>query len=42
MRAAIETYRIHIFGQTKTVIYKAVKDDHIDIRIAEYINNYPG
>jgi hypothetical protein len=42
MKAAIETYRIHIFGQTKTEIYKAVKDDPIDVRLAEYINNYPG
>jgi len=47
MKAAIETYRVHIFGsqtstKTTTEFYKAVKDDHIDVRIAEYINNYHG
>jgi hypothetical protein len=44
MKAAIETYRVHIYGsQTKTTeVYRAEKNDHIDVRLAEYINHYPG
>ena len=44
MKAAIETYRVHIYGsQTKTTeVYRAEKNDHIDVSLAEYINHYPG
>jgi len=42
MRAEIETYRNYIIDlKARIAVYIPVKDDLIDKRIAEYINNYP-
>jgi len=42
MRAEIETYRNYIIDlKARIAVYIPVKDDVIDKRIAEYINNYP-
>jgi hypothetical protein len=42
MRAEIETYRNYIIDlKARIAVYIPVKDDVIDKRIAEYLNNYP-
>lgn len=42
MRAEIETYRNYIIDlKARIAVYIPVKNDEIDRRIAEYINNYP-
>jgi len=42
LRAEIETYRNYIIDlKARIAVYIPVKNDTIDRRIAEYINNYP-
>jgi len=42
MRTEIETYRSYIIDlKARIAVYIPVKNDMIDKRIAEYINNYP-
>lgn len=42
LRAEIDTYRSYIIDlKARIAVYIPVKDDLIDKRIAEYINNYP-
>ena len=42
MRAEIETYRNYIIDlKARIAVYIPVKNDEIDKKIAEYINNYP-
>lgn len=42
LRAEIETYRTYIVDlKARIAVYIPYKNDQIDKKIAEYINNYP-